>query len=51
MRDLVNKKGILVEPLIKPEREKPSLYRQARTDLDRKMSRVSRTGGRRRRRR
>lgn len=37
MRDLIKKKdGVLAEPLIKPERGKLSLYRQARADLDRR---------------
>lgn len=43
MRDLVKKKdGLLAEPLIKPERDKPSLYRQARADLDKRVSRKRR---------
>lgn len=39
MRDLVKKKdGVLADPLIKPERDNPSLYRQVRSDIDRKIS-------------
>jgi len=47
VKELVKKKdGVLAEPLVKPERDKPSLYRRARRDLDRK----TRTSRRRRRR-
>ena len=42
MTSLVKKKdGILAEPLVKPQRDKPSLYRQARRDLDKKFKRKS----------
>ena len=48
MKDLVKKKdGLLAEPLIKPERDKPSMYRTARANMDKKFSRMRR---RRRRR-
>ena len=51
MKELVKKKdGLLAEPLIKPERDHTSLYRQARADLDRKMSRTGGKGRKGRRR-
>jgi len=35
-------KSILSEPLVKPERDKPSLYRKARKDLDNKFNKLGR---------
>jgi len=42
-RELVKKKdGVLSEPLVKPERNKPSFYRRVRADIDRKTSKRKR---------
>ena len=35
---LLSERRFLAEPLIKPERDKPSLYRRARADMDKKFS-------------
>jgi len=35
-------KSILAEPLVKPERSKPSIYRKALNDLDKKFKRKRR---------